>query len=77
MNLTAQAYLHRMDSLAALQAAWSPVCTLPGTEDTGILTASMSAITLNTPGLLAWFGSFGIGRAVGALEGRRVQGHAA
>ncbi len=39
MNLTAQAYLHRMDSLAALQAAWSPVCALPATGDTGILPA--------------------------------------
>ena len=41
MNLTAQAYLHRMDSLAALQAAWSPVCVLPATGDTGMLTSSV------------------------------------
>ncbi|KAL0042386.1 hypothetical protein WJX77_010878 [Trebouxia sp. C0004] len=44
MNLTAQAYLQRMDSLAALQAAWSPVCALPATGDTGVHRFAMLAV---------------------------------
>ncbi|DBA85227.1 TPA: hypothetical protein ACH3X2_005930 [Trebouxia sp. C0005] len=44
MNLTAQAYLHRMDSLAALQAAWSPVCILSATGDTGVQRFAMLAV---------------------------------
>lgn len=36
MNLTPQAYLHRLDSLAALQAAWSPICTLTPSDGSGI-----------------------------------------
>lgn len=35
MNLTPQAYLHRLDSLAALQAAWSPICTLTPSDGSG------------------------------------------
>ena len=76
MNLTAQAYLHRMDSLAAMQAAWSPVCALTANGDTGTFTPSVSSCCFVLACLgLNWL-CFGLIIKC-ELEGPCVQDHAA
>lgn len=37
LTLTPQVYLQRLSALAALQAAWSPICSVPHPGITGIL----------------------------------------
>lgn len=45
--LTPQVYLHRLSALAALQAAWSPICTFAPADSTGGLGWAPCATLLN------------------------------